>query len=520
MIYAAPKDFEGDLDMAEPAERRPRPTHYLYQDVTRQRASGRVGLRIVGAVLVLVVLGGVAGCIAVGTFLWGEGRSPREWAAYLSRSAGGQSQVVTGAALAVSRWLVRSDRLAFDATPPVPVTAGASEQRSGDVPAGRLRVVASISELADAVGDADPGDVITLQPGRYPFTGATITARRPGSPGAPVTVRAARLGDAVIDSDASEALKLLAPYWRIENLVIRGTCADHARCAHAVHVAGGATDVVIRNNRFEDFNAQIKVNGEDGAFPDRGVIEGNTLIDNTPRDTGDPVTPVDLVAASDWRIRGNFIADFVRAGPDGPTYGAFAKGAGENNVMERNVIVCEWRLHGIAGQHIGLSLGGGGTGEAYRREQGATGFEHVGGAIQDNLIAACSDDGIYLNRAARSVIDHNTILDTAGVDARFLESSARVTRNMIDGTVRARDGAVLDAWENDSPWFLGLFVGWHPQRGYFRDPARLDLTWRDGSPESLEDTAARPDLCGKARAAASPAGAFTDFAPCMGKTSR
>jgi parallel beta-helix repeat protein len=265
----------------------------------------------------------------------------------------------------------------------------------------------------------------------------------------------------------------------------------------------------------EDYNAHVKINGEDGKWPDRGVIEGNTFIDTVPRITAVPITPVDLVGASDWRVSGNFVADFVRGMPGEATYGGFFKGTGQNNVFERNLVLCEWKLRDVPGQHVGLSLGGGSTDIPLRRDKGATGMEQVGGIIRNNLIAFCSDDGIYLNRSARSLVDHNTLLDTAGIDGRFVETSGTVTANIVDGAVRARDGAVLEGWDNDKPFVLDLFAGWHPQRGYFRDPARLDMTWK-----SVPDRIAVPDnvgtdLCGAQRGATAPAGAFDDYRACL-----
>jgi parallel beta-helix repeat protein len=243
------------------------------------------------------------------------------------------------------------------------------------------------------------------------------------------------------------------------------------------------------------------------------VIEGNTFTDTAPRHTRNPVTPIDLVGASFWRVSGNIITDFVR-GFDGPTtYGAFFKGAGEGNIMQRNLVICELNLTQAQGQHVGLSLGGGGTDMAARREQGHTGFEQIGGVIRDNLIAFCSDDGIYLNRSARSVIDHNTLLDTAGIDVRFSESSGQVTGNLIDGMLRGRDGGSLRQADNARPFLLWLFAGVHPQRWLFRDPGRLDLRWR-GKAAPLSDSEQRTDLCGRLRASRSPPGASEDFAAC------
>jgi parallel beta-helix repeat protein len=147
--------------------------------------------------------------------------------------------------------------------------------------------------------------------------------------------------------------------------------------------------------------------------------------------------------------------------------------------------------------------------------KGLSGFEQVGGVVRDNVVAFCSDDGIYVNRSARSVIDHNTLLDTAGIDVRFIESSATVTANIVDGAIRKRDGASLQSWDNAMPFLPGLFVGLHPQRGLFRDPAALDLAWRR-EPPSVTEAEPRADLCGRQRGTTSPPGAFEDYAGCLG----
>jgi len=481
--------------------------------VGRRRRS--LGVRLLWLAVILACLGGLAGAGGVVAFLVMQERTPREWAPYLERRADRHRSVIVDATGLVTGWLMAADRLAVAEPVPVPPALGASPARSGAVPPGRLRPVDSQAALEAAVASAVPGDVIVLRSGTYKVGGwSAIKLSRPGTPAAPITLRAARLGDAVIETVLVETFKLSAPHWRIENLVVRGACGGHSDCEHAVHVVGGAAGTVIRNNRFEDFNAQIKVNGEGGLFPDNGVIEGNTLTNAAARETENPITPIDLVAASGWRVSGNFIADFVRASEQKATYGAFFKGEGENNVMERNLVVCEWKLRGLRGQRIGLSLGGGGTGMGVRRLEGRTGFEQTGGVIRDNLIANCSDDGIYINQSARSVIDRNTLLDTAGIDVRFVESSATVTANIVDGAIRARDGATLRGGDNDVPPLLGLFVGWHPQRGHFRDPAKLDLTWAR-EPEYLADPEQRTDLCGQPRGPQSPRGAFAFFGPCL-----
>src|SRR5690606_6001729 len=127
-----------------------------------------------------------------------------------------------------------------------------------------------------------------------------------------------------------------------------------------------------------------------------------------------PVVPIDLVGASHWRVRANFIHDFIKRDGDRISYGGYFKGAGSANRFERNVVLCELALRGFPGQRVGLSLGGGGTGQDFCRDKRCI-TEQDGGVIDSNLIGFCSDDGIYINRAATSQIRQNTLLDTGGI---------------------------------------------------------------------------------------------------------
>lgn len=494
--------------MKEPVAPRVRPIHYLEEAEATRRS---LPWRLLGWAAILASLTVIAALGLIAT-IWVTDLTPREMARLLNRSAIDYPQEVADVSDLLSRRLMRSERMALDA-PKLPASLGAATARDGNDPVGHVLAIAAEPALEDAIDSAKPGDVLVLAPGHYRVSEHAIHITQQGTAAAPITIRAEHLGEVVLESDTTELFKVMAPFWQFENLVIRGVCADHSGCEHAIHVVGGAAGTVIRNNRLEDFNAQIKVNGENGAFPDRGVIESNTLLDTAPRKTSNPVTPIDLVAANDWRIRGNLIADFQRAGGTGTTYGAFVKGAGEDNVIERNLVICEWRLH-EPGEDVGLSLGGGGTGEEFRRDAGQTDFEQQGGIIRDNLIVGCSDAGIYLNRSARSVVDHNTLLDTAGVQARTIETSGRVTSNIVDSVIRARGGARLEGWDNQTDSLLGLYLGSHPQRGWFRDPATLDLRWQH-EPGPVSEPSNQADLCGVARTPLAPPGAFADYTACL-----
>ena len=474
-----------------------------------RRARGRMARP-----LALLAVLGIGGLAAAGAGLWvlhDQGIAPRTLAPYVDKRSSGHNALVTGSGDWIASVLNRLDRGVVQ-TYELPGLALGAQAQGPAAPAGRLRLVTNADELRAAMADAAPGDVITLAPGIYAVH-KPLGARRPGSVGQPIVVRAEQPGSALIEVGAGAGVQVAAPHWRFENLGLRGTCARQGECEHAFHVFGAGSHFTALNNTLTDFNAHFKINGLRGVFPDHGRIEANTIRNEAPRRTRSPVTPIDLVGASDWVVRGNLIADFVKLGGDGISYGAFAKGAALRTLFERNAIVCEQGLQGLPGQRVGLSFGGGGTGPAYCRD-GRCITEHEDGIMRNNLVASCSDVGIYVNSGARSRILHNTLLDTAGIQVRYPASGADVEGNLVDGAIRARNDGQLRASDNLATPVALLYAGMHGQRKLFADPARLDLRWI-GAPPRREGAAPEgPDLCGAARPARPAYGAFEDFAAC------
>lgn len=429
-----------------------------------------------------------------------------------------QHPLIAAAGRGIGRWLARLDRGELRAMPGA-LGIGADEDHAPrPPPAGRLTTVGSPVDLLEALRSAAPGDTIVLADGVYRLSGSHLAVDRPGTKDAPITLRARRLGAASLELDMNEGFLVSAPHWRFEDLVVRGTCASHADCEHAFHVVGAARDFVARNNRITDFNAHFKINGQRGRQPDHGLIENNDLANTTSRRTDATVTTIDLVGASGWIVRGNLIADFVKGQGERISFGAYAKGGGSGNRFERNLVACEWHLRDAPGSRVGLSLGGGGTAAGFCRDRQCA-IEQEGGVIDSNLIVGCSDEGIYLNRAASSRVAHNTLLDTGGIVVRFAESSAELEGNLVDGSIRSRDDGLVHEIDNLQTPLLQLYLGRHPQRGLFRDAARFDLAWRGAAPRRSATAAAPgPDLCGRGRPLAATHGAFEDIADCARRT--
>lgn len=330
--------------------------------------------------------------------------------------------------------------------------------------ASKVKFVSKQKELLSAIKQAQPGDIISLAPGTYTIR-RPLLFRRPGSADAPITFRAAKLGEVRINARTAEALKVEAPYWVFENLDIKGDCKKHSSCEHAFHVVGRASGTVIRNNRMHEFNAMIKLNGiwskgrnKPWVFPHHVLIENNIFFNSTPRNTRNPVTPINLDGGQHLIVRGNLIADFGKTGRKKVSYGAFVKAMTRNAIFERNLVICELTHQG--GIRIGLSFGGGGSPEKIR-EKPLGDAESLDGIMRNNIILNCPNDiGIYLNRAINSKIYNNTLYNTYGIDVRFPESNADIRNNIIVGGIRERDGGTAIAAHN---LVLGTSLGnWIP----------------------------------------------------------
>jgi len=296
--------------------------------------------------------------------------------------------------------------------------------------------------------------------------------------------------------DLQEGFHIRGANWVFENLTIDVICRSDTRCEHAFHVVGGAHTTIIRNNWISNFNASLKVNGARGQFPDGGRVSHNVHVNDRPRQTTNPVTPLDFVGASNWVAEANFIADFAKALSDRVSYGAFFKGAGEDNIFERNLVRCEWRQQG--GTRIGLSFGGGTNAGACRDDKCRQ--EHSRGIMRNNIIMNCPNDvSVYLNKSADTLIHNNLLIYTRGIDIRYPESTATILSNVIDGRVLARtDGHFTERGNNTSNFEAA--VNELVSSDLFKAPGTGNLTVTDeealktlGTPVSV---AAR-DICGR-----------------------
>ena len=362
--------------------------------------------------------------------------------------------------------------------------------------------VRDVTELKEAVTRARAGDVILLMPGRYLLSGR-LQPQNDGTALQPVIVRTEKPGSAIIEIN-SGVIHQDRAYWIFENLVLEGHCGGRDMpCEHAFHVVGGGHDVVIRNNLIRNFGAHIKVNGERGQFPDNGLLQFNTLTNDKTFGHG-TLTPFDLVGASHWIVSDNHVSHFVKNWDKNASYGVFMKGGGEGGRIERNVLVCSTDGDiSHFGSRVGISLGGGLTEKPFCLDKECI-YEHRGGVVINNVILNCNDFGIDNHRAIRSVIAHNTVINTYGIGVRGIPSDAEIYGNVVDGAINARRGGTMVSTHNQ----------WHGVTERLQAPFQLDFSWRHVPDLIPTHPLVHDDFCGAPRAAQSLPGAFGATSAC------
>lgn len=296
---------------------------------------------------------------------------------------------------------------------------------------GNVISVTDTATLKQAFLDVKAGQTVYLAGGVYELNKPLSTALD-GTESNPITLTASPHSKIIVNSDVG--LKIKHSHWLIRGVRFFGECEFHSLCEHAIQLVGGVSNVKIAHSSFVDFNAHIKSNGiqanQDAPreFPQNIIITNNHFTNNSIRNTGNPVTPIDIVGGESIQILNNFIADFAKSGGNKTTYGAFLKGGGSNGVIKGNVVACVDKLpvKQIEDIRIGLSLGGGTTGVGVCQSSDCN-YEHERGVIEDNTIINCVyDPAIFINKVSHSTVKNNKLLNSHIIQVK---QSSNITMN-------------------------------------------------------------------------------------------
>lgn len=324
--------------------------------------------------------------------------------------------------------------------------------------------VNDVKGLVSAVGTLSPGKSILLAPGTYVLPHRLVLTGG-GTASAPVVVAAAGApGSAIIDANgAEEAFMVNAPFVRIEGLTITGGAC------HAIKVDPPSTDVVIANNRMYDntrtsnLHDQVSaVKGDPGAI--RVTVENN-VVEQIATFGGDNFQGIDCNAGVDWVVRGNTVRDIRGAALSGS--GIQFKSGSVGTIIENNLVV-RCGLNGIVYGGFGNPAWGKQT------------FEHVGGAVRNNVVVGCADSGITAINTCDGKVTNNTLFNNGlNPDVRRPTKNLEFRNNLLDRPIQYRDGTMAVAVNN-------VVLPKPADGGWFVNAEGLDFRLRPGAPVAPE----------------------------------
>jgi hypothetical protein len=248
-----------------------------------------------------------------------------------------------------------------------------------------------------------------------------------------------RPGSVTIEFDAGRRLSVSAPYWRFENLTIRGVCGA-TTIANTPSTWSARPTISRPQQHHQRLQRPLQDQRRGGRFPgprpDRREHPGQYSA-RAHRQSGHADRPgggqrLDHPAQPDHRLR--------QGRGDRISYGAFAKGGGAP--MSSSATWC-----GASGACSGQP----GSGSACRsaaaapvRSIAATALHHRAGGKHPARQPDCSLLGrrhLSQQRSRSTLVADNTLLDTGGIDVRFPTSSARLDGNLVDGRSAAATAA-------------------------------------------------------------------------------
>lgn len=360
--------------------------------------------------------------------------------------------------------------------------------------------VSTVDELRTALTSANPGDAIVLEDGVYRFN-SDLFLTRPGTKANRIVVTPRNRGRAVIEHCNTEGFNVAAPYWTFEKLIIKGVCrGSGSENAHAFHITGNGSSLILRRNTVIDFQSHVKLNSAfpNGVqtWPDRATFIGNIWKHSSPMPGSDPHNVLNLDGGNGHIVRDNVFVDLAIAEDINAQSAIYIKAGAKNAIVENNLISCAKRVSSgntVRAMNSGEASGSGGICNGDCANQNIV--------YRNNIVMHCrgsgNSAGISVNYEANSFYLHNFIHD---VDRNFYGVLAAPS-NLFYANLLYR------------PWvFAGttrpmevqnLFPDASGMANIYANPDLANFVLRDGSPirqKVPRHERAPRDFCGHERA--------------------
>lgn len=294
--------------------------------------------------------------------------------------------------------------------------------------------VSTAEQLTAAILTAQPGDLISIAPGRYRMK-MRFTSDTSGTKRNPVILAPRDGSDTVIvDGTGNQITIKFSNAKHIQLRMLNITGGGY----HGVFFDNGAQNIVIDGNRIYDNHAQQPLNshaelkGSGGKGRPRNIIIANNEIFHSHHPPGGNFQGIDCNFCTDFTITGNYLHDIRE--PTVESHSHYDRGSciqmkstSRNAVIERNR---------IARCHIGIVYGG----------EGLASPEHIGGIVRNNVIYDSTEIGIAAVNVSGGRVVHNTLFgngesirvarDTRNPDS---ENSVDIANNVLGSPVRTMD---------------------------------------------------------------------------------
>jgi hypothetical protein len=347
-------------------------------------------------------------------------------------------------------------------------------------PTGNTVNVSTVAQLENAVNAATSGTTILVADGTYNLDGDYLRFAVPN-----VTLRSASGNPKAVILDGNyittEIVQIAASNVTIADLTLREAYY------HPIHVmssdsANTINTLIYNVHIFDPGQQAIKINPVPGGYyTDNGVIAcsrielteaGRSQVWNI---NGSCYTGgVDAHQSRGWIIHDNVIEGFWC--PNGLSeHGIHMWRGCRDTTIERNM------LHNDA-RGIGLGLVTSGDGRTYLDAPcpTATGYvDDYGGVIRNNFVSASDanlfaseygfDCGICLWNSCNARVLHNSVYTPdpdhtfSSMEWRFSNTRADIINNLVNDTMRERDGAIATQSGNvtnaQASWFLNVTTG-------------------------------------------------------------
>ena len=302
--------------------------------------------------------------------------------------------------------------------------------------------VSTADEVLNALGQANPGDIIRVAPGVYDFFEA-IHLDSAGTPTQPIQlIGDGDVGDVEFRINGPLGFSIAGQDYVVAGIWLR--C--QSQCKRGFIIWGSARRVTIRGCRTTDFLQHFKgwITNDTLDAAEDITIAGNEAY-NTANYNGSS-NVINLDGGARWRVVGNYVHDYGNAGTN---YGIYLKGATTESVMERNLVAGNYDRAPGSGATVGISFGGGRMGTKWcaadNTGSGGCICEDYDGIARNNIVINTSDAALHVNSACGSKFLNNIVYNSATMlQIQSFEGvgDIEVRNNVLDGGLPSLNNVV------------------------------------------------------------------------------